>query len=249
MISSSRGVARIGLLVPFTNTNLEPDIALLAPPGVTVHAARLGGYDIDEIPDISQMVGLGAADIDEPLRLIGGVRPDVVLYGCTSATLSHGVSFDRDLSERVSAISGAKTITAAGALVAALGLLNIEKIAFASPYVASLNDLAIAFLADSGFETVSRADYPVALGNYGQGDLSPDTVYDLGMRANSENAEALVLSCTDMRSVETIERLETAIGKPVVTSNQAMMRVALDHLGLPSPDLSLGRLLSDRTVS
>lgn len=248
MTSSSRGIARIGVLVPFTNTNLEQDIAMLSPPGVSIHAARLGGYDVDEIPDADQMAGLGASDIDEPLHLISGVRPDVVLYGCTSATLSHGVAFDRDLSAKVEATSEAKTVTAAGALIAALTILNVKKIAFASPYVASLNDLAIAFLADSGFEAVSRADYPAALGNYGQGELSPDAVYDLGMRAISESADALVLSCTDMRSVETIDRLEAAIGKPVVTSNQAMMRVALDHLGLPCPHPTFGRLLSDRTI-
>lgn len=248
MTPSNRGIARIGVLVPYTNTNLEPDIKMLSPPGVSVHAARLGGYDIDEIPDAQQMAGLGASDIDAPLHLISGVRPDVILYGCTSATLSHGIAFDSDLSAKVEAISGAKTVTAAGALVAALKILNVEKIAFASPYVASLNDLGIAFLADSGFETVSRADYPVALGNYGQGELTPDAVYDLGISANSESAEALVLSCTDMRSVETIERLETTIGKPVVTSNQAMMRVALDYLGQPCPSMTFGRLLSDRTI-
>ncbi len=249
MTPPNRGSARIGLLVPFTNTNLEPDIALLAPVGVSIHAARLGGYDIDEIPDADQMAGLGASDIDEPLRLLNGVRPDVILYGCTSATLSHGVAFDRDLSAKVSAIGGAKTVTAAGALVAALTILSVKKIAFASPYVASLNDRAIAFLADSGFETVSRADYPVALDNYGQGQLSPDAVFDLGMRADCDAAQALVLSCTDMRSVETIARLETAIGKPVVTSNQAMMRVALNHLGLECPDAGFGCLLSDKGPS
>ncbi len=249
MISPTRGIARIGVLVPFTNTNLEPDIILLSPPGVSVHSARLGDYDVDEIPDAAQMAGLGAADIDETLRLIGGVKPDVVLYGCTSATLSHGVSFDRDLSAKVEAISGAKTITAAGALVSALASLKIKKIAFASPYVASLNDVAIAFLADSGCETVSRADYPVALGNYGQGELTPDAVYDLAMRADHADAEALVLSCTDMRSVEVIERLESDLGKPVITSNQAMMRVALDHLRLECSGPNFGRLLSNRNIA
>jgi len=248
MMPSPRGIATIGLLVPFTNRNLEPDIALMAPPGVSVHAARLGGYDVDEIPDADQMAGLGAADIDEPLRLIGGVRPDVVLYGCTSATLSHGVAFDRDLSARVTAMSGAKTITAAGALVYGLAALGARRIAFASPYVAALNDLAIGFLAEGGVETVSRADYPVALGNYGQGELPPEAVFDLGIRADSDAADALVLSCTDMRGVEVIDRLETALGKPVVTSNQAMMRATLDALGIASPHTGFGRLLCERTI-
>ncbi len=78
-MTNSRGRARIGVLVPFTNTNLEPDMALLRPDGASLHFARLGGYDQDEIPDADQMHGLGAADLDEPLRLLQGVRPDVIL--------------------------------------------------------------------------------------------------------------------------------------------------------------------------
>ena len=64
---NSRGRARFGILVPFTNKNLEPDMALLQPEGVSMHFARMGGYDADEIPDEAQMQGLGAADLEEPL--------------------------------------------------------------------------------------------------------------------------------------------------------------------------------------
>ena len=119
-MTPSRGRARLGLLVPFTNTNLEPDMTLMSPPGISIHAARLGGYDAELIPDESQMHGLGASDIDEPLRLLMGVKPDIILYGCTSATLAHGPDFDRKLAARARSASGAETVTAAGALVSAL---------------------------------------------------------------------------------------------------------------------------------
>ncbi len=89
-MTPSRGLGRIGLLVPFTNTNLEPDMGLLAPAGCSIHVARMGGYDADAVPDAAQMAGFGTADLDEPLRLLAGARPDVTLYGCTSATLAHG---------------------------------------------------------------------------------------------------------------------------------------------------------------
>lgn len=229
---ASRGRSRIGVLVPFTNTNLEPDMMLLRPPGVSLHFTRLGGYDEDEIPDAEQMAGLGAASLDEELRLLAGVKPDVVLYGCTSATLTHGVAFDRELAAKISALSGAQTVTAAGALVFALQRLGVERIAFASPYVAQINEQAIGFLADVGFRTVSQAEVAETLDNTGQGALTPEAVYELGLRADSAEAEVLVLSCTDMRSVEVIAELEGTLGKPVVTSNQAMMGQTLSLLGI-----------------
>ncbi len=233
---NSRGAARFGVFVPFTNTNLEPDMVLMRPNGVSLHFARLGGYDADEIPDEDQMAGLGAADMDEPIRMIQGVKPDVVFYGCTSATLTHGPSFDRALADKIEQGSGAKTVTAAGALVHAIKSLGASKVAFASPYVPAINDQAIAFLASEGIETVSRADFQGTLDNEGQGALTPDDVAELARRANSSEAEAIVLSCTDMRSVEVIARLEAEFGKPVVTSNQAMVFQAMEIMNLDPLD-------------
>ena len=242
MITPSRGRARIGVLVPFTNTNLEADMAFLRPEGVSFHFARLGGYDLEAVPDAGQMAGLGTASLEEPLRLIAGVRPDIILYGCTSATLTHGSTFDRELAARIRDSAGAHSVTAAGALVHALRTLEIKRIGFASPYVAEINDLAVAFLAESGIETVSRADIGMQLGNYGQGELTPDEVFELGKRADSGQAEAVVLSCTDMRSIEIVERLEADLGKPVITSNQAMLFEALQMLGIEDGNICCGHL-------
>lgn len=247
-MTTSRGRARFGVLVPFTNTNLEPDMGLLRPDGVSLHFARLGGYDQDEIPDSEQMHGLGAADLSEPLRLLQGVNPDVILYGCTSATLTHGPSFDRELAKQIKQDSGAQTVTAAGALVHALQTLNAKRIGFASPYVPAINDMAVAFLAETGVKVVRRSEVNGTLDNYGQGALTPDAVYELGRAADHPEAEAVVLSCTDMRSVEIIARLEAKLGKPVITSNQAMVFQAMQLAGLREALSGFGRLLVGKST-
>ncbi len=186
---------------------------------------------------------MGAADLDEPLRLLQGVRPDVILYGCTSATLTHGPAFDRALAERIKADSGAGTVTAAGALVHALQALGVTRIGFASPYVSAINNMATDFLAETGIETVARSEVDGDLDKYGQGELDPQAVFDLGLAADLLKAEAIVLSCTDMRSVEIIARLEKALGKPVITSNQAMMFQALQLAGIGEALPGYGQLL------
>ncbi|WP_170756035.1 Asp/Glu racemase [Ruegeria lacuscaerulensis] len=239
----SRGLARFGILVPFTNTNLEPDMYLLRPDGVSLHFARMGGYDQDEIPDAEQMHGLGAANLEEPLRLLQGVRPKVILYGCTSATLTHGFAFDRTLAARIKAECGAETVTAAGAIVFALRSLRAKNIGFASPYVPAINDLAVSFLTEAGIHTVNRSEVASTLDNYGQGTIGPQAVFELGRAADHPKADAIVLSCTDMRSVEVIDQLEQALGKPIVTSNQAMMYQARHIMGLANSVHGYGRLL------
>jgi maleate isomerase len=240
---NSRGRARFGVLVPFTNSNLEPDMALLRPDGVSMHFARMGGYDADEIPDEAQMQGLGAADLEEPLALLSGVEPDVILYGCTSATLTHGPEFDRALTAKIKQDSGAQTVTAAGSLVQALQAIGAKTIGFASPYVPNINDMAIDFLERSGIKTIARSEVQETLDNDGQGGLTPDRVYELGCGAEHKNADAIVLSCTDMRSVEVIDALEKRLGKPVVTSNQAMLFTCLQKLQMTDVIDGYGSLL------
>jgi len=242
MTPEARSGAKIGVLVPFTNTNLEPDMMRMCPPGCTMHFQRLGGYDIDEIPGSDQMAGLGASDIDNDLRMIAGIRPQAILYGCTSATLTHGAAFDYDLAQKIKTKSGATSITAAGALVLAIRAIGVERIGFSSPYLGEINDQAVAFLGQHSIDTVKRADIGRALGNYGQGELTPDKVFDLALKADDARAQVIVLSCTDMRSVETIKRLEAVLDKPVVTSNQAMIFALCKALGVPRfPELP-GRL-------
>jgi maleate cis-trans isomerase len=233
---------KIGVLVPFTNCNLEPDLALMRPDGATLHFERLGGYDAEAIPGREQMAGLGASSLDEPLRLIAGVRPRAVLYGCTSATLTHGLAFDRQLAGEIERRVGAVSITAAGALLEGLSALGAARVAFSSPYVGEINNQAVAFLESAGHQVVSRADIGRDLGNYGQGELTPEDVMALAKRADHPEAQALVLSCTDMRAVEAVSAIEAALGKPVVTSNQAMIFALCRALDLARPPGAPGLL-------
>jgi maleate isomerase/arylmalonate decarboxylase len=225
-VSESRGRARVGVIVPFSNTNLEPDLNLLRPQGVSLHFARADGYDLDEIPDSKQMRQFALKSLQPVVASISAVRPDLILYGCTSATLSHGPQFDREFTHQIESLAGVPAVTAAAAVVEVLRALRVRRIAFSSPYVDVLNGEAIAFLSECGVDTVSSASVGCDLGNYGQGELTPRQVFEMGVRADSPQAEALVLSCTDMRAVEVIDELESALGKPVVTSNRALMESA-----------------------
>ena len=230
--SPSRGRARIGIIVPVSNSNLEPDMQVMRPGGVSLHFMRAGGYDLDQVPDSDQMRKFAAAGLEDVLAALIAVRPDIILYGCTSATLSSGPDYDREFAARIETATGLPAVTAAGALTAALHQLGARKVGFCSPYTEALNAEAAAFLELSGIAVVRNAYVGEDLGNYGQGDLTPEEVFQLGLRADHPDAEAIVLSCTDMRSVEVVERLESVLGKPVVTSNQAMMHAVIARLGL-----------------
>lgn len=232
-VQASRGRARLGVIVPVSNTNLEPDMALMAPRGVTAHFARAGGYDVDAVPDETQMRAYSDNAIDDVIAQLTPARPDMVLYGCTSATLAQGPAYDRAFRDRLAAMSGAPVISAASALAWGLRTMGVARYAFVSPYVKSLNDLAIDFLAEDGPVCVSRFDTERPWSNIDVGSAQPDKVIEMARAGDSPEAEAMVISCTDFRAVEAIDDLEEALGKPVLTSNQAMMVWALAKLQLP----------------
>ena len=123
-------------------------------------------------------------------------------------------------------------VTAAGALVEAASDLKLDRVGFASPYTRKLNREGAEFLTQSGIEVVNIAYVGEDLGNYGQGELTPERVLGLGLEADHSEANGILLSCTDMRAVEVIASLESSTGKPVVTSNQAMMYCACKILGI-----------------
>jgi maleate cis-trans isomerase len=108
--------------------------------------------------------------------------------------------------------------------------------------------MAVRFLAQSGITTVARSEVTGVLDNHGQGALEPQAVFDLGLAADHTQAEAIVLSCTDMRSVEIIARLEDALGKPVISSNQAMAFQAMQLAGIDEAMPGFGTLLERKRV-
>ena len=239
----TRGRARIAVVVPFSNTNLEPDMAMLCPPGVSVHCTRAGGYDLDAIPDEHQMRHYSDAPFEEIVDSLLGCRPDVLLYGCTSATLARGPEFDAEFRRRIESHGAVPVVTAASAVIEALEDLGVERFAFTSPYVASLNDLAVSFIEAYGFRCVGRADTSAPLGNDEVAALTPEDVMALAGEADCPQAEAIVLSCTDMRAAEAVPAIEAKHGTPVVTSNQAMMYAALKRVDISPREGALGRHL------
>lgn len=231
--SQTRGRARIGVVVPVSNSNLEPDMMMMCPPGVSAHFARAGGYDVDAVPDETQMQRYSDAPVDDVIDSLRPCKPDVILYGCTSATLARGPAFDEAFRAKIEARASVPAVTAASSLIEALKDLGVQRVAFSSPYVASLNDYAVSFIEALGFRCVGRADTASALSNEEMAALSPEDVMALAEKADGPEAEAIVLSCTDLRAAEAVLAIEHKLGKPVVTSNQAMMHAALKRLGIP----------------
>ncbi len=237
---------RIGMIVPASNTNAEPDCLLLAPPGLTLHVTRSGGYDVEAVPDSGEMRRFSRQALDQQLQLLQDARVEIIAYACTSATLADGPAYDREFCAEIERQSGLPAVTTAGALVEAVGDLGASRVAFTSPYVQTLAQESIDFLESCGIEVVGESGFERDLSSLEQNALTPEDAYRMGMAADRVEAELIVISCTDYRALEAVNALERDLGKPVVTSNSALMYACLKRLGIETGQIEAGGFLFTR---
>ncbi len=236
-------VRRIGMIVPSSNTNAEPDCLKLAPRGVTIHTTRSGGYDVESIPDSDEMRRFARQSLDQQLQLLVDGRVEIIAYACTSATLADGPEFDQAFCEEITAICGLPAVTTAGALVEAIHDIGATNVAFTSPYVPQLASEAVNFIEQSGVGVVNQVGFEQELSSLEQNLLTPEDAYRMGLKADHPEAEVVVISCTDYRAVEVIPALEQALQKPVVTSNSALMYACLKRLEVSMGEIKAGGFL------
>ena len=231
------------MIVPASNTNAEPDFLMLSPPGVTIHTTRSGGYDVDAIPDSDEMRRFARQALDQQLQLLVDARVELIAYACTSATLADGPEFDQSFCEEITSKSGLPAITTAGAIVEAIRDIGASRVAFTSPYVPVLAVEAVGFIQQCGIEVVNRLDFENQLSSLEQNALTPEDAYRMGLEADHPQAEIVVISCTDYRALEAVPALEQALGKPVVTSNSALMYACLKRLDIAMGEIEAGGYL------
>lgn len=229
--------ARIGLLVPSDNTCVEPDCWAMAPPGVTFHSARM----FMTAPTQEALERM-TQDMETAARHLASAEVDLIVFACTSGSMLHGAGYDEMLADRIAVVSGSKALTTSTAVLEAFRALGVLRIAIGTPYPDAINERVRTFLEDNGHPVVSLSGLQLRSGRE-EARLAPSALYHLGRAVDHAEADAVFISCTNVRAAEIAERLEADLGKPVVTSNQATMWAALRRVGVRDVVRGYGRLL------
>jgi len=211
---------RIGLLVPSSNTTMEPDFYAMAPRGVTIHTARMRLSQVTP-----EALILMAEDTERAAGLLADAGVDVIVYGCTTGSLVGGVEWEEGLVGRIEEETGKPAVSTSSAVVEALRSLGVKRVGVATPYSEKLNGLEKSFLEDLGFHVTGIRGLGL-LDNLDIGRVGRGTLVDI-TREVADEAEAVFISCTNLPVLGLIEEFEKEFNRPVVTSNQASMWAAL----------------------
>jgi maleate isomerase len=222
---------RIGLIVPSSNTTMEPEFYQHLPQGASVHTAR-----ITIISAIPEELAKMPEELDDCVALLKTANVDVVVFGCTSGSFLMGKGYDRELEARIEKVGGVPAVTTSHAVLEALKAKAVQKLAIATPYIEEINEQEVKFFSDYGFTVEIIRGLNLA-DNLQIGNCEPSKAYQLGLEVVREkpDVDGLFISCTNFRTFEIIEPLSRDIEKPVITSNQASLWMGLKTGGISYP--------------
>lgn len=219
----------IGVVAPYDFV-LDDEYWRWLGPGVGLYATRTPYLDLPVGIEMAQAV----SDLDDVVVASSALReahPAAVVYACTSGSFVSGLAGERALCAAMRTASDAPAVTTSGALLEALRALGIATVAIATPYDAPVTERLAAFLGEAGHRVTGCA----YLGLHADiARVAAPTVRRLVAAADRPDADAVFLSCTNLRTFELITDLEAELGKPVLSANQVSVWAALRAGGLPA---------------
>jgi maleate isomerase len=225
---------RVGLLVPSSNTVMEVDLYRRLPPSFTLHTARM--YLESTTPEgesrmLDHHVVPAAQDV-------GTARPDVIVFGCTSAGAIRGNDYDVELCQRIAAETGADVLSVISSVREAIRSRGAERVGVITPYVESLNQKIRSSLeADDGVEVVDIRGLGIS-DNFAIAEVPPEKIVAFAAETFDGRAiDLLFASCTNLRAMDAVGGIREALGVDVLTSNSAALEALHRWARLEGPDL------------
>ena len=231
--------ARIGFVLIATERLLEDEMFRLAPPGVGIHFSRARNPREIDVASLASMIGHLA---EAASLILPGEAPGVVCYACTSGSVVMGE--DAVIAELEKGAPGATATTLVSGVIAGLRALSAKRIVVATPYLDEVNTIEAGYLRRQGFDVLDIQGLNLT---YDEEIIrvAPDFLAEFAAAMDHSDADAIFISCGALRSCEVIDQIEQATGKPVVTSNQAMLWHCLRLAGIDDRLDGLGRLFRD----
>lgn len=233
--------AKIGVIVPPSNTVNEAEFNRFAPTGVSFHFTRSPLHVDPAADDFAEMLG----DVERAMSDLSACRVDHATYACTAGSMA--CPSERLLGTMTDAGKVGANSTAQ-AIVAALNALGVSKISMASPYTDETNAHEAHYLQDHGIDVLTTAGLSLntSLENIQKiSRVPPPDVFEHAKSVDRDDAEAVLICCTDFNTFDAIEPLEQALGKPVISSNSATLWHSLRSAGIDDRIKGLGTLLRD----
>lgn len=221
----------VGLMVPINNTTFERELPGWLPQGSTSITLRIPRGEGLLTPETLPAYKAAALSLAERFKDSG---IDVVVYGCTAAGFISGPAGDAQLAVELANVTGKPVVTVARSMVVSLQKIGAKAIALVTPYLESVNERLKAFLKDGGIEVKCfNSFYARTVDELGRIDAA--SVAKMARETMKGDCDALFIACAQLPTLEIRAELEKEFGRPVLSSNWAATREAMELCASPIP--------------
>lgn len=234
---------RFGVLFPPGNVAMERELHPRLPAGVSMHCNRLSRPDSSLSED--SLLAM-AQSVERAARDLAQTYPEVIVYGCTSGSFLGGAESDTAIARHIEELTGIAAVTTATAVRLALRAVGATRVFMVTPYPDAINRQEADFLAHHGIVVAGWDSFRCRSSEeIREVDSARVAEMVLAHRDDIKPCDGIFISCTALFTVDQIGRIEAALGRPVVTSNQACLWAALHRMQVDSRGLGAGRLLEE----
>ncbi|MEO6943790.1 MAG: Asp/Glu racemase [Lacisediminihabitans sp.] len=238
--------ARIGMIVPSSNTCLEPQSyrILGQRTDVTLHFTRIDVTRIaldaesDSQFDLSTMIS--AAQLLKPAEV------DVIAWNGTSGSWL-GTAHDRQMVTQITAATGLPATTSALAYVDAYKQFGMTQIGVVSPYTHDVNDAVAENYAKERMHVVAERHLGLTV-NESFARVAPEELVgpsrEVAIGSHGVRPDAIIYLCTNLYGAAIVEQVERETGIAVLDSVAVTLWKCLSMLGLRGLESKWGRLLT-----
>ncbi len=237
---------KIGIIVPSTNTIVQPECELLKPRGVTNHVGRstLKTTTISDQGFVEHMRAMREG-MDSAIEQLMTCRPDHLIFGVAIEAFSGGVKGAEQFQQMLAEKAGVGATIGSTASVAALKAFGAKRIAVLTPHQPSGDEIVRSYLQEAGFDIVKlvglKCPSPWAIA-----EVPPDTVRAHLHDLNGENVDAILQVGTNLANATTAAEAERWFGKPVLSLNVVSYWHALRTCEITDRIFGYGRILEEQ---
>ena len=235
---------KFAVLVPSTNTSVQPEFDDMRPVGVTNHISRIR---IPNIPlqsdeDFQKLIELIAAAQDEAVDAVMSCEPTRLVLGISAETFWDGLNASRQLKKHLAERTGLPVSMGSEACDAAFAALGMKKIAVVTPYQPVGDRNVVRFFEESGFEVKRikglKCESPVHIAH-----VSENTLRAALQEVDGDDIDGIVQVGTNLAMARLAAQAEIWLDKPVVAINTAIYWNALRESGITDKVAGFGSLL------
>tara|TARA_B100001123_G_scaffold222005_1_gene250172 strand:- start:123 stop:872 length:750 start_codon:yes stop_codon:yes gene_type:complete len=173
-------------------------------------------------------------------KILPGEKINTIAYACTSGTIAIG---EDKVKEKIRlAKPDCQVTTPITSAIKAFDKMNVKKIAVFTPYPETVNKTISEYLVKKNINVMSFSTFNLDL-DVDFARVDPKYLSEVLIKLNTNDADALFVSCTALPALEIIDEVEKKINKPVFSSNQTLIWETIRSVGYKNSISGFGKLL------